>query len=140
VESDYARQKFANQKSISSDQYFGRHQHDESGGSDRIRQFEGATSISSNQYFGREEEDTSGGDIDLNNLEGTARDFARRFAEQATSDYEVIKGAVERGGEKLREYIDSLQVCAFDLRAFNVAQRNAFLPSWSSMSSLTDYA
>ncbi|KIO22277.1 hypothetical protein M407DRAFT_245233, partial [Tulasnella calospora MUT 4182] len=56
----YAREKFGNQKAISSDMYFGRGTYDPAAQSEaqgRLQQFQGATSISSNQYFGREEQD-----------------------------------------------------------------------------------
>lgn len=54
-----AREKFGNQKAISSDQYFGRNNYDadaQAEASNRLQSFSGATSISSNQYFGRPEE------------------------------------------------------------------------------------
>ncbi|KAG0297575.1 ADP-ribosylation factor GTPase activating protein, ER-Golgi transport, partial [Dissophora globulifera] len=57
-----AREKFGNQKAISSDQYFGRNNYDadaQSEASSRLQSFSGATSISSNQYFGRPEESPS---------------------------------------------------------------------------------
>ncbi|CAG8680626.1 27310_t:CDS:2, partial [Dentiscutata erythropus] len=109
---DYARQKFGSQKSISSDQYFGRNQYDPdavSEASDRLRQFEGATSISSNQYFGREEEASRRENLDIGGFEVNARDFARKFIGQAASDYEAIKAVVEKGGEKLKDYISDIQ-------------------------------
>ncbi|CAG8593628.1 15753_t:CDS:2 [Racocetra fulgida] len=112
-DTDYARQKFGNQKAISSDQYFGRNQYDPdtmSEASDRLRQFEGATSISSNQYFGRDDEPSRRENLDLGGLEMNARDFARKFIGQAASDYEAIKAVVERGGEKLKDYITDIQV------------------------------
>ncbi|RHZ51232.1 hypothetical protein Glove_481g88 [Diversispora epigaea] len=112
-DSDYARQKFGNQRSISSDQYFGRNQYDPdtlSASSERLRQFEGASSISSSQYFGREEEQISRREsLDFNNIEVNARDFARKFIGQAASDYESIKSVVEKGGEKLKDYISDIQ-------------------------------
>ncbi|CAG8785997.1 1765_t:CDS:2, partial [Gigaspora margarita] len=112
ADSDYARQKFGSQKSISSDQYFGRNQYDPdamSEASDRLRQFEGATSISSNQYFGREEESSRRENYDIGGFESNARDFARKFMGQAASDYEAIKAVVEKGGEKLKDYISDIQ-------------------------------
>lgn len=57
TEVTYARDKFGNAKSISSDQYFGRNEYDPShiaANSARLARFQGATSISSDQYFDRE--------------------------------------------------------------------------------------
>lgn len=60
-----ARERFASSKSISSDQYFNRGDHDEALQAERaekVKQFSGATAISSAAYFGREdEEDDEGG-------------------------------------------------------------------------------
>lgn len=59
-----AREKFGNQKAISSDMYFGRNDFDPHAVSEaqtRLRDFQGATAISSNQYFGREEDEELGG-------------------------------------------------------------------------------
>ncbi|CAG8483339.1 11610_t:CDS:2 [Paraglomus brasilianum] len=109
---NYARQTFGNQKSISSDQFFGRNAYDteaQSAASDRLRQFQGATSISSEDYFGRSEEPVKPDGLDLNNIELSAREIARKFAEQAATDYEAVKIAVERGSDKLKEYIEAIQ-------------------------------
>ncbi|KAI8141042.1 hypothetical protein BJV82DRAFT_620596 [Fennellomyces sp. T-0311] len=64
----YARDKFGNAKSISSDQYFGRNEYDPTRvaeNSARLARFQGASSISSDQYFDRErptpQDDFSGG-------------------------------------------------------------------------------
>jgi ADP-ribosylation factor GTPase-activating protein 2/3 len=80
-----ARDKFGNQKAISSDMFFGRGDYDVDQVSEaqtRLQAFSGATSISSNQYFGRDEEDTPREDVDggllgdgnLAGLETAARD------------------------------------------------------------------
>ncbi|CEJ04483.1 hypothetical protein RMCBS344292_18443 [Rhizopus microsporus] len=52
----FAREKFGNAKSISSDQYFGRNEYDanrQSVNNSRLAQFQSSSSISSDQYFGR---------------------------------------------------------------------------------------
>ncbi|KAF8878130.1 hypothetical protein CPB84DRAFT_1688451 [Gymnopilus junonius] len=59
-----AREKFGNQKAISSDMFFGRNDYDADNvreAQTRLQSFQGATSISSNQYFGREEEEEGQG-------------------------------------------------------------------------------
>ncbi|CDO72266.1 hypothetical protein BN946_scf184970.g118 [Trametes cinnabarina] len=86
----FAREKFGNQKAISSDMYFGRNSYDPAAVAEaqtRLQSFQGATSISSNQYFGREEEDelsrhgADGGllaDGTLSGLEYAAKDAISR--------------------------------------------------------------
>jgi len=73
----------------------------------RLQQFGGATSISSNQYFGREEEeDTFSGDgMGYSDLETSARDFAKRFMNTSGDDIERIKDGLSAGAQKLSEYI-----------------------------------
>jgi ADP-ribosylation factor GTPase-activating protein 2/3 len=86
-----AREKFGNQKAISSDMYFERNAYDPSVVSEaqsRLQSFQGATSISSNAYFGRDEEDDLGGerrsgegllgDSSLAGLEVAAKDAISR--------------------------------------------------------------
>jgi ADP-ribosylation factor GTPase-activating protein 2/3 len=88
-----AREKFGNQRAISSDMFFGRGNYDADQlheAQTRLQTFQGATSISSNQYFGREEEeglprdDHDGGllgDGSLTGLESAAKDaFAKVLA------------------------------------------------------------
>ena len=111
-EETYARTNFASQKSISSDQYFGRGNYDPAAASEartRLQQFEGATAISSNQYFGREEEEGTGAmspsGTSISELEASARDFARRMLNTSGGDMENIKEMVGQGAQKLQEYL-----------------------------------
>lgn len=101
-----AREKYASQKSISSDQYFGRGAHDSAAqaeAKERLTGFKGAQSISSNQYFGRgeeEETDLGGGD-----LEATARQYISQLQNLDTERASELLGA---GAMKLGRYIDDL--------------------------------
>lgn len=109
-EETYARNKFANQKAISSDQYFGRGAYDPSAESEartRLQQFDGATAISSNAYFGREEEEepSSPGGGNYSELESNAREFARRFMNTSGDDIQNIKEALGQGAQKLQDYL-----------------------------------
>ncbi|RKP06588.1 hypothetical protein THASP1DRAFT_31596 [Thamnocephalis sphaerospora] len=109
-----ARARFANQKSISSDQYFGRGEHDPQVQEEtraRAREFAGATAISSNQWFGREEEPvspTSSADLSAINID-TAKDIARRFIDQAGADYGALRNVVQTGSTKLADIVNDLQ-------------------------------
>lgn len=112
----FAREKFGTQKSISSDEFFGRNQFDpqeQSEARTRLQNFDGATAISSNQYFGREEEEEAPVDMsDYGQLEMTAREFARRFTGTAGEDLENITQALGQGAGKLqdamRQYVPSV--------------------------------
>jgi ADP-ribosylation factor GTPase-activating protein 2/3 len=105
-----ARDRFGNQKAISSDMYFERGSYDPASAAEgrvRLQQFQGATSISSNQYFGREEEEMAAegsdgllGDGSLAGLETAARDAVTRI--MANPD-------VQNMGESLRS--GALKVC-----------------------------
>ncbi|KAL0638432.1 ADP-ribosylation factor GTPase activating protein, ER-Golgi transport [Maublancomyces gigas] len=107
-EEKYARSKFGTQKSISSDEFFGRNAFDPSAQSEaktRLQGFEGASAISSNQYFGREEEEGSVDPGDYGSLEVTAREFARRFAGTAGEDLENVAAALGQSATKLQEVV-----------------------------------
>jgi ADP-ribosylation factor GTPase-activating protein 2/3 len=106
-----ARERFGNQKAISSDMFFERGAYDPSTVSEgraRLAQFQGATSISSNQYFGREEEETLAqgsdggllGDGSLAGLESAARDAVSRI---------MTNPDVQNLGESIRS--GALKVC-----------------------------
>lgn len=82
-----ARERFGNQKAISSEMFFERGAYDPATVSEakaKLAQFEGATSISSNQYFGQEGEEGSGlsgsftGNESLSALEANTRDALNR--------------------------------------------------------------
>ncbi|ETI20099.1 hypothetical protein G647_08133 [Cladophialophora carrionii CBS 160.54] len=102
----YARQKFGTQKSISSDEFFGRAAYDPSAQAEaksRLQNFDGATSISSNAYFGRPEDDLTGlEDGNYGDIETVAKDFVRRLGLTAGDDLENLINVAGEGGRKLR--------------------------------------
>ncbi|KAH8082466.1 ArfGap-domain-containing protein [Cristinia sonorae] len=112
-----AREKFGNQKAISSDMYFGRGSYDPVATSEaqtRLQNFQGASSISSNQYFGREEEEDAGGmgggvdggmlgDGSLAGLEVAARDAMQRVL--ANPDVQSAADSIRAGALKLSDYL-----------------------------------
>lgn len=121
---DYARSKFASQKSISSDQYFERGGYDttmSSEAKERLAGLSGATSISSNQYFGRDDPDDEdgegagggypaggpGGNPDwANDLEATARDYYSKF--MANPDVQSGIESFRSGAMKLSQYLEDM--------------------------------
>ncbi|KAF9975071.1 ADP-ribosylation factor GTPase activating protein, ER-Golgi transport [Actinomortierella ambigua] len=107
-----ARERFGNQKAISSDQYFGRNQYDaeqQAEATTRLQAFTGATSISSNQYFGRPEESPPmvNTDVSLSALSNiSATDIARKLGQ---ADLASIKNAVQTGAGKLGGLLQEMQ-------------------------------
>jgi len=108
-----ARDRFGNQKAISSDMFFERGTYDPTTvaeGRARLAQFQGATSISSNQYFGREEEEMAGegsdgllGDGSLAGLENAARDAVTRI--MTNPDVQNLGESLRSGALKLSDYL-----------------------------------
>jgi len=109
-----ARERFGNQKAISSDMFFERGAYDPSTVSEgraRLAQFQGATSISSNEYFGRDEEEALAqgsdggllGDGSLAGLENAARDAVTRI--MANPDVQNLGDSIRSGALKLSDYL-----------------------------------
>lgn len=104
-----AREKFGNQKAISSDMYFERNSYDPStvnAAQSRLQSFQGASAISSNQYFGRDEDEelemarqASLGDGSLAGLEVAARDAIQRVL--ANPDVQNVGDSIRAGALKV---------------------------------------
>ncbi|KAK8844559.1 hypothetical protein IAR55_006406 [Kwoniella newhampshirensis] len=118
-----ARDKFGNQKGISSDMYFGRGTYDPNSTAEaqtRLRDFQGATAISSNAYFGRPEQDDEHGDDGngdgllglgdnetIQGLERGLRDVAGRVL--ANPDVQNLGDQIRMGALKLSDYLSSFE-------------------------------
>ncbi|KAG6820632.1 hypothetical protein H0H93_014235 [Arthromyces matolae] len=108
-----ARDRFGNQKAISSDMFFERNAYDPNVVSEaqaRLQSFRGATSISSNQYFGREEEeDQAAGQpvlqdgSSLAQLEIAARDVVSKVL--SNPDVQNVGESIRAGALKLSDYL-----------------------------------
>jgi len=99
---DYARQKFSNAKSISSDQYFGLDKQDANNyeKETRMARFQGANAISSADYFERDETVTI--------ADMSASDVARKIAWNAKSDLSQLSTVMVEGGKKLSAMANSM--------------------------------
>ncbi|EPY52617.1 ARF GTPase activating protein [Schizosaccharomyces cryophilus OY26] len=99
----YARDKFATQKAISSDQYFGRGSYNADAAAEaqeRLASFRGATSISSKSYFGQESEEE-----DEFEKAPKSDDYFRNLAETASEDVEALRDAFQQGAEKFSDFL-----------------------------------
>lgn len=116
-EPNYARSKFAGQKSISSDQYFERGNYDANQSAEakeRLQGFTNQTSISSNQYFGREEEEegagglppSTSGDDWAGDFEQTAKEYYSRL--MANPDVQQGIESFRAGAMKLSQYLEDM--------------------------------
>ncbi|EDO19578.1 hypothetical protein Kpol_1018p111 [Vanderwaltozyma polyspora DSM 70294] len=110
--------KYGQQKGISSDQLFGRGSFDDEASQEakqKLKTFDNATSISSASYFGEEEEEgeegldrfgsnASYGSYNNANNNNNAGGFID-FSLGTEDDLQVLKDAVERGAQKLGDYL-----------------------------------
>lgn len=106
-EERFARSKFGNQKSISSDEFFGKGTYDANAQAEaksRLQGFEGAQSISSNAYFGRPDEQAT---EEYGDIETAAKDFIRKFGLTAGDDLENLQQVLGEGATKLQGAIRS---------------------------------
>jgi ADP-ribosylation factor GTPase-activating protein 2/3 len=117
-----ARDKFGNQKGISSDMYFGRNSYDPDTvreAQTRLQSFQGATAISSNQYFQRDDEDEERGRLggghdgsllgdgsSLAGLESAARDAVAKVL--SNPDVQNMGETIRTGALKLSDYLASM--------------------------------
>jgi len=97
-EATIARQKFGDQKAISSKQFFADEHEDSYEKQRKLAQFSGATSISSDAYFDRQDSSSGGGSGSMNDygMDISASDLAKKLAYSA-------KAEVGQLGSSLRE-------------------------------------
>ncbi|XP_072960584.1 probable ADP-ribosylation factor GTPase-activating protein AGD9 [Typha angustifolia] len=100
-ESNEARQKFSNAKSISSSQFFGDQNKAEKEAQVSLQKFTGSTSISSADLFGHDMMDDS--QLDL-----TAADLINRISFQASQDISSLKNIAGETGKKLTSLASNL--------------------------------
>ncbi|XP_023007586.1 probable ADP-ribosylation factor GTPase-activating protein AGD8 [Cucurbita maxima] len=99
-ESDEARKKFSNAKSISSAQYFGDQNRADAEAQASLQKFSGSASISSADLFGHQQDNLS---ADL-----TATEFINRISIQAQQDLSSLKNIAGETGKKLSSLASTL--------------------------------
>ncbi|KAJ1960495.1 ADP-ribosylation factor GTPase-activating protein 2 [Dispira parvispora] len=109
-----ARERFGSAKAISSDQFFGHDEDEDPATKERLRQFSDSTAISSADYFGRDDDEERAmrsGDVnvDMQQLGNLANDAAQRLLNQAGTDMDSVKQALQTGSTKLSSYLRDLQ-------------------------------
>ncbi|KAE8724159.1 putative ADP-ribosylation factor GTPase-activating protein AGD8 [Hibiscus syriacus] len=98
-ETDEARRKFSNAKSISSAQYFGDHTRVDNDAQVTLKKFSGSTAISSADLFGQSADSS----IDL-----AASDIINRLSFQAQQDISNLKNMAGETGKKLSSLASTL--------------------------------
>ncbi|XP_052170676.1 probable ADP-ribosylation factor GTPase-activating protein AGD8 [Diospyros lotus] len=99
-ETDEARKKFSNAKSISSAQYFGDQNKASMESQVSLQKFSGSTAISSADLFGNDRDDSS---LDL-----SASDLINRLSFQAQQDLSSLKNIAGETGKKLSSLASTL--------------------------------
>lgn len=99
-ETDEARKKFSNAKSISSAQFFGDQNKTDADAQVSLQKFSGSTAISSADLFGRGSDDSA---LDL-----TASDLINRLSFQAQQDISSLKNIAGETGKKLSSLASTL--------------------------------